>query len=170
VSEHFNLRALGPDDWEVFREMRLCALQHHQGVFGDNYDESRQRPDEYWHETLNGQGKGVFGLFDGQKIIGITAIFTDREDPSGQTAVLAMSYILPEYRGHKLSRLLYTARIDWAKDQPQLTRIVVSHRESNEASRRANQAFGFKYIGSKEKVWPDGITENQCLYEMRIRP
>jgi len=167
--EQFNIRALGVGDLDAFREMRLRALREHTGFFGVHPDEAAASPDSYWEETLDGRGKQVFGLFDDARMIGITAVFTDREDPSGETAFLAMSYILPEYRGRKLSRLLYQARIDWAKAQPPFKRIVVSHRTDNESSRRANQAFGFKYTGSKEKRWPDGTVAQSECYVMRIK-
>jgi RimJ/RimL family protein N-acetyltransferase len=169
MSDPYNIRALGVGDLDAFREMRLRALREHTGFFGVHPDEAEASPDSYWEETLDGRGKQVFGLFDGDRMIGITAVFTDREDPSGETAVLAMSYINPAYRGRHLSRLLYQARIDWAKAQPQFKRIVVSHRADNESSRRANQAFGFVYTGSKEKQWPDGTVALDDCYEMRIR-
>ena len=169
MSDPYVIRALGVGDLNAFREMRLRALREHTGFFGVHPDEAAASPDSYWEETLDGRGKQVFGLFDGARMIGITAVFTDREDPSGQTAVLAMSYILPEYRGRKLSRLLYQARIDWAKAQPPFKRIVVSHRADNESSRRANQTFGFEHVGSKEKRWPDGTVAQDECYVMRIK-
>jgi len=36
-------------------------------------------------------------------------------------------------------------------------RLFISYREGNEASRRANQAFGFKYIGKEDIDWPDDV-------------
>jgi RimJ/RimL family protein N-acetyltransferase len=108
-------------------------------------------------------------LFNGQRLVGITATFTWQGDPSGQTAVLAMSFIRPEYRGRGLSRLLYDARLDWIRTQPQFKRVVVSHRASNEVSRRANQRHGFHPIGRSQRIWPDGAIEDEIWYELRIR-
>ena len=127
-----------------------------------------RRP-EQWQETIRGQSHQAFGLFDGHRLIGMVASFTWRNDPTGQTAVLAMSFILPENRGRGLSRLLYEARLDWIRAQPQFTRVVVSHRASNEASRRANQRHGFRLTGREPHTWPDGTTEDEIWYELRIR-
>lgn len=107
-------------------------------------------------------------MFDDARLIGITAVFTFNGDSTGQTAILAMSFIDPEYRGRGLSRLLYEARVAWAKAQPNLTRVIVSHRESNEVSRRANQHFGFVYTHTTSRTWPDGVTENELHYELRL--
>jgi RimJ/RimL family protein N-acetyltransferase len=110
----------------------------------------------------------VFGLFEGRKLIGITGVFTDRGDSSGATAIFAMSFIEPEYRRRGLSRLLYEARLDWVRAQPQFERVVVTHRESNEASGHANQAFGFNRVGRESRTWPDGAVEDDIIYELRI--
>jgi RimJ/RimL family protein N-acetyltransferase len=143
-------RALEPSQWEIFRALRLDAL--------------RAAPQS---ETKGGDHQ-VFGLFDGERLIGITAAFTYRGDPTGQTALLAMSFILPSHRGRGLSRTLYDARLAWIRAQPKFRRVVVSHRKSNEASRRANQRHGFVRTKNVPHTWPDGQTEDEVFYELEI--
>jgi RimJ/RimL family protein N-acetyltransferase len=162
------IRALDPAEWQAFRDFRLHALKTAPGVFGSSYETEVDRTAEEWQDGVRGPGHQVFGLFDGEEMIGITAALTWRDDPSGKSAVLAMSFIQPEYRGRGLSKLLYEARLDWIRARRQFKRVVVSHRESNEASRRANQRHGFGPTGRKSKVWPDGTTEDEVLYELRL--
>src|SRR5258707_983975 len=131
------IRALESSEWAAFRDFRLQALQAAPGFFGSAYAIEVTKKPEEWQSTVSGPANQAFGLFDGARLIGITAVFTSREDPSGNTAALAMSYILPEYRGRGLSRLLYETRLNWIRSHPQFTRVVVSHRASNEVSRRA---------------------------------
>jgi RimJ/RimL family protein N-acetyltransferase len=161
-------RALTTQDWKTFRQIRLRALQEHPDVYLASYKDAATRTEREWAEMLDGKGKCIFGLFDGDKIIGLAAIFTLREDPSGQSGVLAMDYIDPLYRGRRLSKLLYEARIDWAKQHPSFRRLVVSHREGNEASRHANQSFDFKFIGKEEVSWPDGTKAPDYTYELDL--
>ena len=137
------IRALDPAEWAVFRDFRLQALRAAPGVFITSYDEALVRTPEEWQDTIKGPAHQVFGLFDGELLIGITAAFTSCEDPSGETALLAMSFILPKYRGSGLSRLLYEARLDWIRTNPHFKRVVVSHRLSNEVSRRAINDMDF---------------------------
>jgi RimJ/RimL family protein N-acetyltransferase len=162
------IRALEPAEWEIFRDFRLAALKASPGVFAMSHTESASFPPEHWQATIKGPARQVFGLFDGPRLIGITAVFSQREDPTGQTALLAMSYIAPEHRGRGLSRLFYDARLAWIRAQPQFRRIVVSHRETNEASRRANQRHGFVRTGQAPHTWPDGETEDEIFYEMIV--
>lgn len=151
MRDAISLRALTPDDWEIFRSARLNALKQHPEVYLSSYEAEAETPEVKWKETLNGNGKCVVALFDNDRLIGFAAVFTWRGDPTGKSGVLAMDYIEPTYRGRGLSRLLYQGRIDWALDQKQFARLVISQRQGNEASRRANQAFGFEYQG-REKI------------------
>ena len=108
----------------------------------------------------------VFGLFSGGYLIGITGVFTSRHDPTGATALLGMSYIIPGYRRRGLSVLFYEIRLAWIESRPQFARVTVSHRLSNEASRRANQRFGFHLTSRTPNVWPDGTNEEEVCYEL----
>jgi RimJ/RimL family protein N-acetyltransferase len=161
-------RALTAEDWGTFRQIRLRALREHPDVYVGTYKEAAARTEREWMEMLDGKGKCIFGLFDHDKIVGLAAIFTSREDPSGQTGVLAMDYVDPLYRGRHLSRLLYEARIGWAAQHPPFKRLIVAHREGNEASRRANQSFDFKFISKEDIRWPDGTTAPDYLYELDL--
>ena len=149
--------------------MRLFALRTEPGVFLSPYDkEAAQTPDE-WKALLALDDGRVFGLFEGSKLIGITAVFTWRHDPFRKTAVFAMSYISPEYRGRGLSRFLYDARLAWVAEHPQFERIVVSHRDGNEVSGKANRPFGFEFVRTEQQDWPDGTSGPERVYEKRLR-
>lgn len=163
------MRTLEASDWEAFRKIRLHALRTEPGVFYASYDsEIKLLPADWRALTAGDDQHQIFGLFDSEHLIGITAVFTWRDDPTGTTAVFAMSYIRPEYRGRALSALFYETRLAWVQSKPQFSRITVSHRLSNEVSRRANQRFGFKMTDRVAATWPDGSTEDEVLYELAL--
>lgn len=164
----YSTRPLTIDEWQDLRDMRLKALQDHAGVFGSSYERERANGQQDWEDWLSQDKKCIFGLFTENVLVGITGIITDRDDPTGQTAKMVASYIAPEHRGKGLSALLYEARIEWAKTQENIKRITVGHRTGNEASKRANQAFGFQYIAENETAWPDGQTDNEVCYELKL--
>jgi len=175
MPNEISLRALTPDDWNIFRSVRLQALQESSGVYLTSHQNAGKLSEAEWKETLDGNRKCVFGLFDASsmndpKLIGIAAIFTWREDPTGRTGILAMDYVDARYRGRGLSRLLYQGRIDWALQQEHLTRLVISHRKGNEASRRAMLSFGFEYRGQKTIRWPDGADDEDWNYALDLEP
>src|ERR1700678_2798415 len=117
------VRALEPSQWEIFRALRLDALRAAPGAFSLSYDEVVTWSPQIWQSETKGADHQVFGLFDGERLIGITAAFTYRADPTGQTALLAMSFILPSHRGRGLSRMLYDARLTWIRARPKFRHV-----------------------------------------------
>jgi RimJ/RimL family protein N-acetyltransferase len=168
MPHEISLRALTQDDWRIFRSLRLQALQESPGVYLTSYETAVNLSEAEWKQTLDGNRKCVFGLFAGNELIGIAAIFTWREDPTARTGILAIDYVDTTYRGRGLTRLLYQGRITWALQQEHLTRLVISHRKGNEASRRAMLSFGFEYQGKHSIRWPDGVNDEEWNYALDL--
>ena len=79
-----------------------------------------------------------------------------------------MSYIEPAYRGRGFARLFYEARLDWARSRGAFKRIRVSYRRSNEVSRRANQRYAFAETDALQRMWPDGMQDDEVVYELDL--
>jgi RimJ/RimL family protein N-acetyltransferase len=163
-----HIRQLHTEDWQLYRSIRLIALTQNPDVFSSNYEKEANYTPERWQDNLRSPSGAVFGLFDGRHIIGVTGIFTWRGDDTGRTAILDMSFIDAAYRGQGHSKLFYGSRINWAKENGSFKTIRVSHRERNEASRKANQAFGFEYKTKEMTDWPDGTRDFEHIYELDL--
>jgi RimJ/RimL family protein N-acetyltransferase len=166
--EAIHIRPLEQSEWATFRKLRLLALQTNSGVFSASYEMATAKSEDEWRNMITGSGHQVFGLFDGHQLIGITGVLTSSKDLSGRTVVLIMSFIIPEYRGRGLSKLFYDARLQWILARPKFSKIIVSHRKSNDASRKANQRCGFRFVNSVPQIWPDGGKEDEVFYELNI--
>lgn len=162
-----SIRPLISDEWEALRRLRLQALTMHPYYFAWTAADAAAKPESFWRDYLSGEGKAVFGLFDRKILTGITGVFTHRDYPDGKTADFGMSFIEPDYRRKGLSRLLYQARIDWARNNG-FDRIIVAHHIENEASKNANQHFGFQYISEHMHDWPDGSRAIEKFYELKL--
>jgi RimJ/RimL family protein N-acetyltransferase len=162
------IRALSSEEWPSFQEFRLHALREARSVFGSSYEVEATRTPQEWQDLVSGPSQQTFGLFAEERLVGITAVLPWKNDPAGETAVMAMSYILPEYRGRGFSRLHYEARLDWIREHPRFKRVVVSHRKSNESSRRAIQRHGFRLTHRVPRLWHDGTTEDEIFYELLL--
>jgi RimJ/RimL family protein N-acetyltransferase len=163
---NYSIRKLEESDWRLFADVRLLALQTDPKVFGSTYEREVAFLEPEWRSQLSNSACGIFAVFDDDGPVGITGVAVDREDTSKKTALLWGSWLRPDSRGKGLSKLLYEARIAWAKNQPGVERIIVSHRESNVASKFANQKFGFSPTHVTEKEWNDGVTEKEFHYEL----
>jgi RimJ/RimL family protein N-acetyltransferase len=168
MQENIYSRRLNADDWEIFRETRLGALKKHPDRFGSTFDAEIKMSPEDWQKLLATKEHVIFGLFDEKNLIGISACFVWCGDPEEKTAILAMWYLHEAYRGQNLFVPLLQKTIDAAESEKRFRRIIVEHREGNEASRKTNQKLGFKYTHSVPKTWPDGVTEDEVFYERII--
>lgn len=160
------IRKLEDRDWQDLKRIRLEALRSHPGLYMRSYESAQASTPADWRAQFRSpQAQAIFGLYDMDQIAGLAAVFSWAGDPSGRIGILAMDYVSPAYRGQGFSRLLYRARLDWALAQPQFDKLRISHREGNEPSRRANQAFGFLYTGREWVEWPDGTWDWEYNYE-----
>ena len=163
-----SIRQLHENDWRLLSEVRLKALQTDPQVFGSNFEYESKFTIDDWKSRLKAKDSAVFMLFDGDAPIGMTGVAIDREDVTRRTALLWGSWLETAYRGRGVSKLIYRTRIDWAKAQRSVERIVVSHRASNHASKYANQKHGFVLTRTLEKLWHDGLTEDEVFYELKL--
>ena len=164
------LRELTAADWRALRDLRLQALQSESGLFFTPYAIEAEHDEAWWSALASGDpSHQLFGLFHADRLVGMSGVFRDRDDPSGRTAVFGMSYIMPAYRGTGLVARLYAARLAWARAHPEFVRVVVGHRRSNEPSRRAITRSGFRPTGTRPHHWPDGSDEDYVAYEMVLR-
>ena len=161
------VRRLGPEDLDANREIRLEALAEFPGNYFTSLAEAQARTEADWRAMLADPKMAIFGLYDGDALAGLTAIYIADEDPTGKTAGFAMSYIRPAWRGQGHAATLHQARLDWARANG-MTRVIVSHRASNAPSARAIARSGFTRTGAVPYRWPDGVEEDNVEYEMRL--
>ena len=161
------IKQLKWDDWQDYKSIRLHALKEHPGVYFADYDETVKLPDSFWQEPLDSDHAVVFGIYDGDNMIGLAGVFTWREDPTGKTAIFAMDFIHRDYRGKGLTKLLYQARLEWVRARTaQFDKAAIGHRAGNEASRRAIISHDFKLVGKEICQWPDGTEDLEYNYEL----
>ncbi len=160
------IRPLVPSEWQMFRDIRLFALKSAPGMFESTYAQAAARSEADWRTLLSSERQQIFGMFDADKLVGIAGVFTAKDDPA--TAHLVMDFILPEYRGKKLWRLMYQARLDWARRRKAFGRAVVAARESNATSLASMRAAGFRETRRETHTWPDGATEDEIWFELKL--
>lgn len=164
----FSTHQLNINEWPILKKIRLEALELHPNFFSPSVDEFKMTDDQ-WKERLANTESANFGLFNDQnEIIGLTAIFRDKDDRA--LAWMVASYIKAAYRGQGLTRYLYEARIQWAKDQKDIHTLVVNHRIDNEISRKAHQKFKFEFVQEFPPTdWPNGEIMGYVEYRLKIR-
>ncbi len=166
MSHAITVRLFKPDEWALYKKVRLKALQSDPAVFGSRYAKEAAYGDKKWREDLLKADLGVFGVFDGEKPVGMTGVYISKEDAT--SAGFWGSWLENTYRSKGISQDMYAARLAWARARPEVKRVVVSHRESNAASKGANRKHGFVFTHGEERTWHDGVTETEHFYELRL--
>ena len=102
------------------RELRLNA-ENEPGVFFRRYDEEAGQLEDHWTALASGDDRHqVFGAFAGDRLIGISAVFVDPDDPRGATVRFGMSYVEPAHRRRGVISRLYETRFAWVRARPDL--------------------------------------------------
>jgi GNAT superfamily N-acetyltransferase len=161
----YRVMPFAPIEVEQYKAIRMEALQMEPGMFSSTYAREIMFTEEQWLNRLNNITNACFGLYYHEEVVGVTGIVVN--DPNESVATMTQSYIRVAHREKGLSRLLYEARIDWAKKKG-IKKLLIGHREGNVASRSANQHYGFSYTHRESLQWPDGSVADSVFYELDI--
>ena len=164
-----SIERLIENQWQELRDVRLKALQADPSVFDSNYERESAMTDADWKSWLQTNDTAIFILYEDATPIGMTAISVDRDDPTKKRAILWGSWLERLARGKGVSKMMYEARLAWAKEHPTIETIVVSHRASNLSSKQANQRHGFVFTHTMEKLWPDGTRDDNLFYTLDVK-
>lgn len=138
------IRALGPGDWAVWREVRLRALADAPHAFGSKLvdwqgDNDRE---ERWRERFDNVAFNAVAVADG-RIVG-TVGGMDRRDA---TVELISMWVAPEERGIGVGQALIAAVVDWAAAESVET-VVLAVRRGNRHAIALYGRAGFQLLGS----------------------
>jgi GNAT superfamily N-acetyltransferase len=107
------LRVLTPDDWQVWRQLRLAALAEAPDVFGSRLADWQGEGDreERWRARLGIPGSfNVVAVLDGQPAGMASGVPT-----GGSAAELISMWVSPAARGHGVGDQLVRAVERWAR-------------------------------------------------------
>lgn len=149
------LRVLGPDDWRVWRELRLAALAEAPYAFGSTLAQWLGEGDreERWRSRLGIPGSlNVVALLDGAPVAMVSGV------PAGTPDVVELisMWVSPSARGRGAGEALIAAVERWARQGGARTlRLAVM--PDNGPAFALYERCGFKDTGELGGVLPDGM-------------
>jgi RimJ/RimL family protein N-acetyltransferase len=153
------IRQIDPDEWELFREVRLAALRDAPYAFGSTYERERTVDEEHWRERLANRAQFA-AVLDGE-IVGTAAGI----DSDQTTAALISMWVAPPARGKGVGQRLVDAVLDWAR-QAGYGSVCLWVTDGNLAAERLYLRCGFTRTGAVQQVHPG---EARVEYEMSTR-
>jgi GNAT superfamily N-acetyltransferase len=151
------VRRIGPDEWQVFRKIRLAALQEAPYAFGSTYEVEVGASEESWRRRLSDRVRYVAEV-DG-KVVGTVGAGPGEFDDA---AALTALWVDPGFRTQGVGTALVEAVVDWAKSQG-YSRVLLWVTEVNDKARRLYEGHGFARTGRVIEVRP---SEPTVEYEM----
>jgi len=160
------IRRLRANEWEMFKSLRLAALERDGDQFGQSYDVVKGYTDERWKEDAERAARSddffiVVG-FDGAEPVGMSGCV--RIDDFGK--IIAV-WVKPAHRGKGMGALLVRAAMDIvAAEQYKLTVVDHNRPAIRSYERLGFVPTGFSYMNEKgfreiEMIWESNLVEDQ---------
>lgn len=138
---------LGPEDWRLWRELRLAALAEAPAAFGSSLSDWTGPGDteQRWRGRLLSHALNVVLTWDGDPSAMVSAT---APDPDGVIELNAM-WVSPAARGHGLGDAAIRRVLEWATSSQHAHAVVLSVKAQNDAAIALYGRQGFVDAGPK---------------------
>jgi ribosomal protein S18 acetylase RimI-like enzyme len=157
------VRSLRPDEWRLWRDLRLQALADSPDAFRDTIDDAQGRAESEWIRSaaaaMQGDRRLLIAEQDGRPV-GMAVILVSEADP--HHANLYAMWVQPTARRLGIGRALLNAAVAWAETKG-VSEIILSVSEDNDAARHLYGAAGFTETGVREPLRPGSQLQARVL-------
>jgi ribosomal protein S18 acetylase RimI-like enzyme len=155
--DELEIAIVGPEEWQLFRALRLRALREAPYAFGSRYDDWVEAPESRWRDRLANVPLNLAARRDGE-LVGMASGVYDGED---QVELISM-WVDPAARGCRVAAGLVAAVVDWATAAGRTTYLMV--RSDNARAIAAYTRAGFVDLGIPPDRDPDEPPENKMIH------
>jgi GNAT superfamily N-acetyltransferase len=153
------VRAVGADEWEALRDVRLAALKEAPSAFGSTYTREASFTEEQWRGRINARSATFFAnAAEDTEPAGLAGVYAE-----DGVADLVSMWIRPSARGQGAGAALIGAAADWAKARGH-DALYLWVTEANASARKLYERCGFTPTGERQPLPSD-----PSLTEMRMR-
>jgi ribosomal protein S18 acetylase RimI-like enzyme len=129
------------DEWRVFRDVRLAALEEAPYAFSARFEDENERTEAEWRAKVAGWTRFVIEL-DGR----VVAMVSSGPANYTGTAVLTSLWVDPSARGQGVGDRLVETVVDWSKNHG-YRRLVLWVAERNSHAETLYERHGFRKTG-----------------------
>jgi ribosomal protein S18 acetylase RimI-like enzyme len=161
---------LTPSDWEIYKELRLEALQKDSAAFGDSYEESVRLHDDEWKKELENTKSHMFVARDGGQVIGMVAGYQEDNNKMKHMAYVWGVYVRQSGRGQGIGQKLMEALILELASNKEIEKIDLNVNTSQLSAFRLYEKLGFTVGGILHKeLKVDGKYFDEYVMEKFLR-
>jgi ribosomal protein S18 acetylase RimI-like enzyme len=170
MSDDIQIIKLQPDQWQMYRDLRLKALKEEPQAYLSTYAENSTKPDNYWKERLIDVDKGrnwlVFAK-SGDILVGMMGAFKKQDETEDIVNIIAV-YVVSEARGRGISKLLLEKLISEISQDIKIKKIKLSVNSKQIPALKLYESFGFKITGEEYTKLGDGKYYTELFMEKEI--
>lgn len=147
---YVEVRQLGAEDWAVYKDVRLRALQESPESFSSTFERESAFADETWSERLGESGSNTFFVAElDKKVVGIVC---GALPVTGDTyGTIYQMWVDPDYRGNGVGKLLLAHIIQWSM-KAKLVGLSLTVTVTNTEAVSLYTLAGFASIGELEPL------------------
>lgn len=135
-----SIQQVFPENWELFRQVRLQALQEAPWAFASRYETWAEAGEDQWRTRLREVPNNWVALQDDQPVGLIGGLLTE----PGR-ALLRSMWVAPTARGQGVADALIGTVLDWARSQPGLKVVELEVYEHNVKAQNLYLRNGFAF-------------------------
>jgi ribosomal protein S18 acetylase RimI-like enzyme len=155
-----------PEEWPLYKEIRLESLLAEPQAFGSGYAEVHQRPDSYWQERLKdaqaGEKSWLLFAKENERMVGMIGAYCSEEKDGVE--IIAV-YVTREKRGRGIAGALMAAILEEIGRSNIHRKAVLGVNADQTAAVALYQRYGFQIVGEKEGVMGDGKLHTSYIME-----
>ncbi len=142
------VRQLTEDDAEIYREIRLQALEHHPEAFQATYESVADLPLDAFRQRL--RRYALFGGFIDGALCGFVGFFPLKNPKISHKGLMWGMYVKEEARGSGLAEKIVDAVVDYARDE--VEQLLLSVIDDNARAKRFYEKMGFEPYGLERRA------------------
>lgn len=159
------VRRFAPEEWRVYRDLRLHALQESPDAFGSTHVHEARRSDSEWAARL---ARGVHSSSDLPAVAEVNGepcglAWTRIDETAPDIAHLYQMWVAPAWRGHGVGRGLLDAAVAWARLAGARV-LELSVTSGNSKARRLYERAGFRPTGELGPLRPGSPLDSETMH------
>jgi ribosomal protein S18 acetylase RimI-like enzyme len=140
-------RPIGPEDWQVWRRLRLDALRTDPEMYGSTYAGTLAKDtEEYWRGILSSEGVCVIAEDADHNAVGMARVFPLPIDGESLPHIISV-WVDPAARGRGAGGAVIEACLDWVRCERSASAVRLNVKKSNAVARRVYERAGFSVVG-----------------------
>ena len=132
-----------------YRRLMLHAYEHEADAFTSTAEERATEPESWWVKRIaDPHGLSLaFGAFDQDALVGTVALEFSAKPKTKHKALVIGMYVLAEYRGRGLSKVLLKTAIAYAESRAGVSVMTLTVTQGNQPAIAVYQAAGVEVFG-----------------------